>query len=154
LSSRRGIINKEDVRIVIKLRGERYDEYLESTDDWRLCKDDMLYFTKRIGKRNFLDVIIKNYLPRVYRTVERLNVRYLSCEEVNIRRNDQECRVYKEKCMMRKIRERREKIRVKVVRTKVRGVRKRRNKGIRKGKEREERRSTGEGGEEGNKLID
>jgi len=26
-------MNKEDVRIVIKLRGERYDEYLESTDD-------------------------------------------------------------------------------------------------------------------------
>jgi len=33
LSSRGRIINKEDVRIVMKLRGERYDEYLESTDD-------------------------------------------------------------------------------------------------------------------------
>jgi len=26
-------MNKEDVGIVMKLRGERYDEYLESTDD-------------------------------------------------------------------------------------------------------------------------
>lgn len=79
----------------------------------------MLYFTKRVGKRNFLDVIIKNYMPRVYRTVERLNVRYLSCEEVNIGGNDQECRVYKEGCIMRKIKENGEKIRVKVIRVKV-----------------------------------
>jgi len=136
----------------MKLRGERYDEYLESTDDWRLCKDDILYFTKRIGKRNFLDVMIKNYLPRVYRTVERLNVGYLSCEEVNIGRNDQECRVYKEKCMIRKIRERGEKMRVKVVRVKVRRIRRERNRGTKEGERRDERRNTEEEKKERDKL--
>lgn len=79
-----------------------------------MCKDDILYFTKRVRKRNFLDVIIKNYFPRVYRTVERLNVGYLSCEEVNIRRSDQECGVYKEERMLRKIIEDKDKVRVKV----------------------------------------
>lgn len=74
----------------------------------------MLYFTKGVRKRNFLDVIIKNYLPRVYRTVERLNVGYLSCEEVNMGRSDQECGVYKEERMLNKIIEDKEKIRVKV----------------------------------------
>jgi len=109
-----------------------------------LCKDDILYFTKRVRKGNFLDVMIKNYLPRVYRTVERLNVRYLSCEEVNIGRNDQECRVYKEKGIMRKIRERGEKIRVKVVRVKVRGIRRRRNRKTEGGERREKKRNTKE----------
>jgi len=70
--------------------------------------------------------------------VERLNVGYLSCEEVNIRRNDQECRVYKEKNMIRKIRERGEKIRVKVVRAKVGKIGRGRNGGIEQGKRREE----------------
>jgi len=111
-----------------------------------------LYFTKRVRKRNFLDVIIKNYLPRVYRTVERLNVRYLSCEEVNIGRNDQECRVYKEKCIIRKIRERGEKMRVKVVRVKVRGIRRKRNRETGEGERREERRNTKEERREKDKL--
>merc|ERR1712142_1147660 len=88
--------------------------------------------------------MIKNYLPRVYRTVERLNVGYLSCEEVNIGRNDQECRVYKEKCIIRKIRERGEKMRVKVVRVKVREIRRERNRG----KEEEEMREESENTEE------
>lgn len=74
----------------------------------------MLYFTKRVRKGNFLDVIIKNYFPRVYRTVERLNVRYLSCEEVNIRGSDQECGVYKEERLLTKIEEDKDKMRVKV----------------------------------------
>merc|ERR1712024_366436 len=101
-----------------------------------------LYFTKGIGKRDFLDVMIKNYLPRVYRTVERLNVGYLSCEEVNIGRNDQECGVYKEKCIIRKIRERGEKMRVKVVRVKVREIGRERNRGAEKRERRDERRNT------------
>jgi len=100
-----------------------------------MCKDDMLYFTKGVRKGNFLDVIIKNYIPRVYRTVERLNVRYLSCEEVNIRRNDQECGVYKERRIIRKIRERKEKIRVKVRRAKI--VKKRRGENRREEVKRE-----------------
>jgi len=96
--------------------------------------------------------MIKNYLPRVYRTVERLNVGYLSCEEVNIGRNDQECRVYKEKGIIREIRERGEKMRVKVVRVKVRGTRRERNRGTEEGERREERRSTKEKRKEGDKL--
>jgi len=112
----------------------------------------MLYFTKRVRKRNFLDVMIKNYLPRVYRTVERLNVRYLSCEEVNIGRNDQECRVYKEKCIIRKIRERGEKMRVKVVRVKVRGIRRRRSRETEEGERKGERRNTKEERRERDKL--
>jgi len=59
-------------------------------------------------------MFFKNYLPRIYRTVERLNVRYLSCEEVNIRRNDQESRVYKEGGILKKINEDGEKMRGKV----------------------------------------
>jgi len=59
-------------------------------------------------------------------------VGYLSCEEVNIRRNDQESRVYKEEPMIRVINERREKIRVKVIRAKVVGVRKRKREGKRR----------------------
>jgi len=99
-----------------------------------------------------LDVMIKNYLPRVYRTVERLNVGYLSCEEVNIGRNDQECRVYKEKCIIRKIRERGEKMRVKVVRVKVGGIRKERDRGTEEGERREERRNAKEERKERDKL--
>jgi len=105
---------KEDIRIILNIGREGFDEYLESTDDWRICKDDMLHFTKRVRKRNFLDVIIKNYFPRVYRTVERLNVGYLSCEEVNIRGSDQECGVYKEGRLLTKIEEDKNKMRVKV----------------------------------------
>lgn len=105
---------KEDVRMILNIGREGYDEYLESTDDWRLCKDDILGFTKRIGKRNFLDIFFKNYLPRIYRSVERLNVGYLSCEEVNMGGNDQESRVYKEGRVLKKIEEDSEKMRVKV----------------------------------------
>lgn len=79
-----------------------------------MCKDDILGFTKRVGKGNFLDIFFKNYLPRIYRTVERLNVGYLSSEENNIRGNDQESRVYKEREIIRKMEEDKEKIRVKV----------------------------------------
>jgi len=108
------IIIKEDIRIILNIGGEGFDEYLESTDDWRLCKDDILGFTKRIRKRNFLDIFFKNYLPRIYRTVERLNVGYLSSEEINMRGNDQESEVYKERRILRKIEEDKEKIGVKV----------------------------------------
>jgi len=117
-----GIIIKEDIGIMLNIGRERFDEYLESTDDWRLCKDDMLGFTKRIGKRNFLDIFFKNYLPRIYRTVERLNVRYLSSEEINIRRNDQESEVYKERRILRKMEENKEKIGVKVSIRKKKGI--------------------------------
>ena len=105
---------KEDIGITLNIGREGFDEYLESTDDWRLCKDDILGFTKRIGKRNFLDMFFKNYLPRIYRTVERLNVRYLSSEEINIGRNDQESGVYKEGRILMKMEEDKEKIGVKV----------------------------------------
>jgi len=96
----------------------------------------MLYFTKGIRKRNFLDVMLKNYVPRLYRTVERLNVRYLSCEEVNIRGNDQECGVYKEGRKMRKMEEDREKIGVVVRKGKSVGGRERGRGGKKEGKER------------------
>jgi len=79
-------------------------------------------------------------------------VGYLSCEEVNIGRNDQECRVYKEKCIIRKIRERGEKMRVKVVRVKVRWIRRGRNGGTEEGEGRDERRSTREERNERDKL--
>jgi len=79
-------------------------------------------------------------------------VGYLSCEEVNIGRNDQECRVYKEKCIIRKIRERGEKMRVKVVRVKVRGIRKERNRRTEIREKREGRRNTKEEREERDKL--
>jgi len=79
-------------------------------------------------------------------------VGYLSCEEVNIGRNDQECRVYKEKCIIRKIRERGEKMRVKVVRVKVRGIRRERNKGIEEEERRDERRNIEERRRERDKL--
>lgn len=93
----------------------------------------MLHFTKGIGKRNFLDVMIKNYIPRVYHTVERLNVRYLSSEEMNIGRSDQENRVYKENKLIEKIWERKEKIGVKVVGVKVKTEKEKRKKKKRKG---------------------
>jgi len=79
-------------------------------------------------------------------------VRYLSCEEVNIRRNDQECRVYKEKCIIRKIREGGEKMRVKVVRVKVRGIGREKNRGKEEGERREERENIEEERKGGNKL--
>jgi len=83
-------------------------------------------------------------MPRVYRTVERLNVRYLSCEEVNIGGNDQECGVYKEGYIMRKIKEDGEKIGVKVIRVKVaRVIRGERGKG--EVERREGRRKRGRG---------
>jgi len=63
-------------------------------------------------------------------------VRYLSCEEVNIRRNDQESRVYKEESMIGMIKENREKIRVKVIRAKVVEVRKGKNEGEKRKEER------------------
>jgi len=126
-----GIMIKEDIGMVLNIGRERFDEYLESTDDWRLCKDDILRFTKRIRKRNFLDIFFKNYLPRIYRTVERLNVRYLSSEEINMRGNDQESEVYKEERILRKMEEDKEKIRIKV------NIRK--NKSIRGGVREEER---------------
>jgi len=69
-----------------------------------------------------LDIFFKNYLPRIYRTVERLNVRYLSSEEINIRGNDQESEVYKERRILRKMREDKEKIRVKLSIRKNKGI--------------------------------
>lgn len=69
-----------------------------------------------------MDIFFKNYLPRIYRTVERLNVRYLSSEEINIRGNDQESEVYKERRILRKMREDKEKIRVKLSIRKNKGI--------------------------------
>jgi len=77
--------------------------------------------------------------------VERLNVGYLSCEEVNIGRSDQECRVYKEKCIIGKINERREKMGVKVARVKVRKARREIDRGMEKGKKEREKRNVKEG---------
>lgn len=74
----------------------------------------MLGFTKRVRKGNFLDIFFKNYIPRIYRSVERLNIRYLSSEENNIRRSDQEGEIYKEGRILGKMKEDGEKIRVKV----------------------------------------
>jgi len=71
---------------------------------------------------------------------------------VNIGRNDQECGVYKEKCIMRKIRERGEKMRVKVVRVKVRGISGKRNGGTEEKGKRGEGRGTEKEKKERNKL--
>jgi len=79
-------------------------------------------------------------------------VGYLSCEEVNIGRNDQECRVYKEKCIIKKIRERGEKMRVKVVRVKVKGIRRRRSREKGEREKREEKREAKKGRGGKNKL--
>jgi len=84
--------------------------------------------------------------------VERLNVGYLSCEEVNIRRNDQECRVYKEKGMIGEISEKGEKMRVKVTRAKVRKIRREVNRKIEQEKKRKKKRNTEEGKERRDRL--
>ena len=72
--------------------------------------------------------------------MERLNVRYLSCEEVNIGGNDQECGVYKEGGKIEKVMEDKEKIRV-VVNVIKRVIKMEEEKAMRKGKK--------EGGKEG-----
>jgi len=61
-----------------------------------------------------------------------------------MRGNDQECGVYKEKNIMRKIKERGEKIRVKVLRAKVMKKRRGGGRGTEKRREGRERRSTKE----------
>jgi len=69
-----------------------------------------------------------------------------------MRGNDQECGVYKEKNIMRKIKERREKIGVKVLRAKVMKTRRGGGRGMEKREKGREGRSTKERGEGRNKI--